>query len=137
MGIVKMKALARSYVWWPHIDQNLENVTKPCESCLKTSANPPRAELHVWQWPEGPSQRIHVDFCGPVLGKMYIILTDAYSKWIDIRSLPNITADTTITILRKYFATWGLPNILVNDNGPTFTLEAFQKFLKSNHVRHV
>ena len=29
-GIVKMKQLARSYVWWPDIDSQVEEVTKSC-----------------------------------------------------------------------------------------------------------
>ncbi|XP_043288456.1 uncharacterized protein K02A2.6-like [Venturia canescens] len=41
MGVVKMKALARSYIWWPNIDREIENVTKSCISCLKWSDNPP------------------------------------------------------------------------------------------------
>ena len=36
-GIVKMKALARSFVWWPKIDQDIENVSKSCKLCLENS----------------------------------------------------------------------------------------------------
>lgn len=137
MGVVKMKALTRSYVWWPRIDNDIENVAKSCDACLQSGPNPPKAELHVWQWPEAPNQRIHVDFCGPIDGHMYIIITDAYSKWIDVKELSNITAPTTIAVLREYFATWGLQCVLVSDNGPTFTSESFRIFLKENCVRHV
>ena len=30
LGIVKMKALARSYMWWPSIDQSIEAMGKTC-----------------------------------------------------------------------------------------------------------
>lgn len=137
MGVVKMKTLARSYVWWPRIDHDIENLAKSCDACLKDGPNPPKAELHVWQWPEGPNERIHVDFCGPINGHMYLVITDAYSKWLDVRELPNITTPTTIGVLREYFDTWGLPCVLVSDNGPTFTSEDFSIFLKENCVQHV
>jgi hypothetical protein len=31
MGIVKMKEIARNYVWWPGIRNDLEKITKSCE----------------------------------------------------------------------------------------------------------
>nr|XP_039263171.1 uncharacterized protein K02A2.6-like [Styela clava] len=35
-GIVKMKALARSYVWWPQLTNSIENRVKECASCQGT-----------------------------------------------------------------------------------------------------
>lgn len=32
-GIVKMKAIARQYVWWPKLDMDVEKVCKECETC--------------------------------------------------------------------------------------------------------
>ena len=39
-GIVKMKALARSYVWWPRIDNQLEQQVKSCPSCQQSQHSP-------------------------------------------------------------------------------------------------
>ncbi|XP_014214167.1 uncharacterized protein K02A2.6-like [Copidosoma floridanum] len=136
MGIVKMKAQARSFVWWPGIDKMIENTAKSCELCLQYGTNPPRSILHTWKWPEAPNERVHVDFCGPIDGHMYLIITDAYSKWIDIREMNNITASSTIKVLKEYISTWGLPIAIVSDNGPTFTATEFQAFLKKNNIKH-
>ena len=35
-GISIMKALARSFVWWPYMDRELEEVTRSCIKCLQT-----------------------------------------------------------------------------------------------------
>ena len=35
-GIVRIKAIARSYVWWPHLDQDLENLAKSCTQYQRT-----------------------------------------------------------------------------------------------------
>ena len=32
-GIVKMKALCRSYVWWPGVDGDIQNTVRKCDSC--------------------------------------------------------------------------------------------------------
>lgn len=34
-GTARMKSLARSYVWWPKIDQQIEEITKECLPCLQ------------------------------------------------------------------------------------------------------
>ncbi|XP_060880783.1 uncharacterized protein K02A2.6-like [Metopolophium dirhodum] len=137
MGTVKMKALARSYIWWPGIDLEIERITKECKDCLIHSENPPRSVLHNWPWPEGPPQRLHLDFLGPVRGMMFIVILDAYSKWVFVRRMLNITSNSTIMVLREYFATWGIPAKLVSDNGPSLCSVEFERFLKNYGVFHI
>ena len=68
-GICKMKSLARSYVWWPNMDKDLESRVRTCENCQMNRKNPPEAPLHPWEWPSRPWERIHIDYAGPFLGK--------------------------------------------------------------------
>ena len=44
--IVKMKSLARSYVWWPKMDTNLEERVKSCATCQSHQKTPPCSPLH-------------------------------------------------------------------------------------------
>ena len=44
------------------------------------TANPPPSLLHPWEWPEQPWFRIHIDYAGPVMGRMLLIITDAHLK---------------------------------------------------------
>lgn len=136
MGIIKMKLLARSYIWWPCIDKAIENVTKECVLCLEYANNPPRASLHVWDWPEKPNVRLHADFCGPIDKTMYLIITDAHSKWVDIKEMARIDSEATIDALREYICTWGIPIRIVTDNGPAFIAESFKEFLQKNGIKH-
>ncbi|XP_050065498.1 uncharacterized protein K02A2.6-like, partial [Aphis gossypii] len=137
LGTVKMKALARSYIWWPGIDSEIEGITKGCKECLIFSDSPPKSVLHNWPWPEGPAQRLHLDFLGPVKGMMFIVILDAYSKWVFVKRMLNITSNSTIMVLREYFATWGIPTKLVSDNGPSLCSAEFDSFLKNNGVFHI
>ena len=61
-GIARMKSIARSHVWWPKIDQEIEKVTRECQPCNKTRRAPPASPLLPWSWPTAPWQRVHVDF---------------------------------------------------------------------------
>ena len=138
IGMSRMKAQARGYVWWPKMDATLENLARSCPTCCEHRNTPPHAPLHPWEWPDGPWSRLHIDFAGPFLGKMFLLVIDAHSKWIEVLIMSNdITASSTILQLRKVFAVHGLPEVIVSDNGPTFTSNCFGAFLSHNGVRHV
>ena len=79
-GVVRMKRLARRYVWWPKIDQEIENMISSCNGCHNKRAEPPTSSVHPWEYPERPWQRIHADFAGPISGQMYLLIVDSYSK---------------------------------------------------------
>ena len=124
-GISKMKAVARSYFWWPGLDRDIEDLGKSCKSCQSVKNSPPVAPLHPWVWPSKPWERIHVDFAGPFLGSSFLIVVDAYSKWPEVFRMSSTSAEKTIEVLRHLFAAHGLPEQLVSDNGPQFVSEEF------------
>ncbi|CAK1595929.1 unnamed protein product [Parnassius mnemosyne] len=83
LGMNKMKNLARNYIYWPGIDQDIENLCRNCQACCSVRDSPPRAVLHPWEFPLNPWQRLHADFAEYV-GKKYLIVIDAHSKWIEV-----------------------------------------------------
>ena len=137
LGIVKMKALARSYMWWPGMAKAIEEVAKGCTGCQLTQNNPKTAPLHSWEWPSQPWQCIHIDFTGPFLGTMFLIVVDAHSKWPEVIPMTTTTTSRTIEELRKLFATHGLPEQLVSNNGPQFIADEFGEFMMSNGINHI
>uniref|UniRef100_A0A1Y1K6Q2 RNA-directed DNA polymerase n=1 Tax=Photinus pyralis TaxID=7054 RepID=A0A1Y1K6Q2_PHOPY len=135
-GVVKMKQLARSYMWWPKCDRDIENITKTCEICLIHKDNPPKSELHQWDYPQRPNQRLHIDFC-ELNGINFLVIVDGYSKWLEFEIMKHIKTPTAVDALRKYFANWGLPHKIVSDNGPTFCSKDFESFVKYNGIVHI
>lgn len=99
--------------------------------------NPPKTNVHHWEWPTAPWQRIHIDYLGPVNGKMLLIVVDAHSKWPEVFVVPNTTSEHTIICLSSLFARYGYPISLVSDNGPQFTSEEFKSFLSNHGVKHM
>ena len=65
------------------------------------------------------------------------LVVDAHSKWIEVRPVYNATSTVTIDQLRSIFATHGLPEMLVTDNGTVFTSNEFSRFTKQNGICHV
>ena len=136
-GIIRMKGIARRLVWWPGIDQDLENKVKSCTQCQLNQSSPAKAPLHPWEWPQRPWARIHIDHAGPFLGHMFLIVIDAHSKWLSVDIVPSTSSQTTIKKLRTIFATHGIPEVLVSDNGSGFTSSEFKEFLNRNGIRHL
>ena len=68
---------------------------------------------------------------------MLLVLTDTYSKWMDIYSMSDIKAVTLIDALRISFVTHGLMCIIVSDNGPSFTSKEFKNFIHKNGIKHI
>ena len=136
-GIARMKAIARSYVWWPRLDDDIAELAKSCVACQAVKNAPPVAPLHPWIWPARPWQRIHVDFSGPFYHQSFLIIVDAHSKWPEVIPMKSTTATATIQELRRLFASYGLPEQVVSDNGPQFVSSEFASFLKGNGVKHI
>ena len=136
-GVVQMKSFARSYVWWPGLDQAIERVVKACSQCQVVKNTAPVAPLHPWIWPAQPWQRVHIDFAGPFMGKSFLLVVDAHFKWSEVWEMKSITAAKTIEVLRQLFSSYGLPEQVVSDNGPQFTADEFTEFMKVNGIKHI
>lgn len=108
--------MVTSYVQWPNIDCDIEELVRTCM----------------------PYQSIqkHTDFVGAFIDKYFLLEVIAFSKWPVIIHMTSMVASKTICVLRRILFRFGLPVILVRDNGPTFKFLEFANFLKSNGIQH-
>lgn len=137
LGIVKTKSLARSYIWWPGLDKEIENLIKSCNSCQLTQVSPEKGSLIPWNPTNKPWSRIHVDYAGPIHGQYLLIIIDSYSKWVEIFLTKTITSIFTIRKLREVFSRYGLVDTIVSDNGRQFTSDEFRVFTENNQIKHI
>lgn len=128
----RMKTLARIYVWWPGINSDIEKSARLCQECQAVQFSPPPAPLNAWKWTTRLWARLHLDFAGPFQGKM-IVTIDAHSMWIEAICTPSTFSTPAI---KELFTKFGLPETVVNDNGPGFTSQVFETFLKDNGITH-
>ena len=136
-GITRMKTLARGYVWWPGMNSELEDSVKYCSKCQEHQRLPAKALMQPWEWPNRPWAHIHVDYTGPIEGKMVLIMVDAHSKWLEALVVNSATSQTTIEKLCSVFATHGLLEVLVLNNGSIFTSAEFDEFINRNRIKHL
>lgn len=134
-GMCHMKSLARSYLWWPNLDRQIEEQVRACVTCSSVSNSPAVAPLQPWAWPTHVWERLHVDYAELDKQHLFIVI-DSNSKWLEVFPMSTTTAEKTIDILRSLFARYGLPKEIVSDNGPQFTSEDFHKFTSQNGIKH-
>ena len=125
----RMKGLARMYVWWPGLDKEIADMVRSCQECQACQPSPPAAPLHPWRW-----VRVHLDYAGPIDGKMFLVMIDAHSKWIEVFCVQSASSSNTIEKLRTVFFQFGIPETIVTDIGSCFVSEEFQSFLRANGI---
>ena len=135
-GIVRMKELARSFVWWPNCDKDIEITVRNCSKCQQVKSPPAVNPLTPWSWPAIPWTRVHIDYAEQ--GKQhFLIVVDVHSCWPEIFLMQSTTSEATITVMHDLFSKYGIPMQVVSDNGPQFCSAEFETFLKTNGVKHV
>ena len=136
VGISKMKALSRSFVYWPKIDSDIEEEGRKCVQCQLHGNRPKSEQDHSWMPSSKAWERLHADFAENFLGTNFLIIVDAYSKWMEIYPQATLTSEATVRNLQRCFASYGVPKKFHTDNGGAFTSVYFNNFMKSNGVKH-
>ena len=137
-GMSRMKSLATGVVWWPGTDSDIERQVWTCVDCQENQKLQPAATfLHPWEWPGHPWECLHIDYAGPFMGKIFLMVVDEHSKWLEVEIVPATAFTHTIAKLRSMFSTHGLPQLVVSDNGSVFTSGEFKECLERNGIHHV
>ena len=108
-GAARMKALARGYLWWPGLDKAVEKCARECSVCQSSRKEQPVVPLHPYLWQDKPWSHVHVDYAAPMEGKMFLIVTDAHSKWVEIHASTTSKSTATIEMLWRSFCIIGPP----------------------------
>ena len=103
-GILAMQQMAKTTVYWPGIDADIEDWVQRCTACLATKPNQKREPLLPHQVPDGPWQKIGADFFD-FEGKKFLLVIDYFTKFIFVEKVTTTTAQSTINQFCNIFAT--------------------------------
>jgi hypothetical protein len=132
-----MKQLARSAVYWPKMDQDINDVCRHCTACAEYQNKPEKPANHPWIIPEKPWSRLHIDHAINFMGYNWLVITDAYSKYPCIHPTTSTSTKSTTFLLEEDFSHFGYPHTIVSDNSPTFTSQEFQDWCKERGIIHL
>ena len=118
LGITKCQGRAAYSVWWPLITKQTEAMVNRCHTCAKV--RPERKEpLMPLSFPDTPWTRLGTDLF-ELDRKTYLVVVDYSSRWFEVRQLHSVTASAVIRVLCELFATHGIPDTVISDNGPQY-----------------
>ena len=127
-GILRCRLRAKTSVWWPGISRDIEAVNSSCPTCSRE--NHPRKEPMIpTPLPDYPWQKIGTDLFH-YKGNTYLVLIDYFSRYPEVHKLQSTTSYSIINAMKTVFARFGIPELLVSDNGPQYTSQEFNHFAK-------
>ena len=137
LGLTKTKALLRSKLFFPNMDKITTQVLGLCTSCKSVTPSHDRHKLISQPTPSETLDTINLDFLGPFPNGQYIfVMIDQCTKYPDVDFMRSTSARNVIFVLERFFSSYGIPNNIVSDNGPPFTLYELQRHFTSRGIKH-
>ncbi|XP_015938645.1 uncharacterized protein LOC107464228 [Arachis duranensis] len=140
------KALARKLIragyYWPSMMADAKEFVKKCVKCQQNAnfARAPASELSLLTTSR-PFAQWGVDLLGPFpVGpgqvKYLIVAIDYYTKWIEAEPLASISSANCRKFMWRHVITrFGIPEVVISDNGTQFTDKKFAEFLSGLGIR--
>lgn len=135
-GLTKCRDRAKSSVWWPGLSAELKNTVMSCHSCQEQKRAQQKEPLISTPLPDRPWKRIALDLCEHNKNN-YLVISDYYSRFLEVLHLPSTTSAQVIQRLKATFARFGIPDEVVSDNGPQFSSAEFQELARQLDFKHI
>lgn len=97
---------------------------------------------HAAEITEKPWEKIFIDYVGPLIrtsagNNGIFVAVDAFSKFVFIHPVRNMTAQTTVKVLKeRIFSTAGIPQVIVSDNASIFRSQIFHEMCFGLGIEH-
>ena len=139
LGLTKCKLCAKQAVYWPGLNEQLEQLILNCHLCLKYSRAKKKTdecstlgqEVPVIPWTKLASDLFHFE------GQSYLLIVDYTSHFPVVRELTSMMAHHIAEHCKQIFAEYGWPETLITDNGPCYASKTFKKLMTEYSVNHV
>jgi transposase InsO family protein len=117
---------------WPGMRREVNLYIKSCDTCSRYKAHGKKARASLKDHRVGmPMERVCIDIAGPFpesngKNKYALIVTDWFTKYVEIYAMPNQEASTVAqTLTREFFSRYGVPHYLHSDQGTNFESKLF------------
>ena len=139
LGLTKCKLHVKQSVYWPGLNDQLEQLILNCPLCLKYSRYKKKQDTHsalgqevpVFPWTKLATDIFHFE------GNSYLLLVDYTSCFPIMRKLKSMTTQHIADHIKHIFAKYRWPNTLVSDNRPCYASKTFKQLMKEYHVNHI
>lgn len=145
LGIEKTSKAIKERFYWPRMDADIRKLCRKCLPCQTSKAGninttPPMGSQKPVEY---PWQFVTLDFVGPLpaSGKnratCLLVATNVFSKFVLVQPFREAKARPLVGFVENMiFRLFGVPEIVLTDNGTQFTSKLFTDLLKAYHVSH-
>jgi hypothetical protein len=142
LGEKKTRERVRRSFYWFDLRADVATYVQQCDTCMMIKGPTKKPKAPLGDMTTGaPWDRLSIDIMGPLpessQGNKYIlVVTDYFTKWVEIFAIPDQQAETCANILlNEVFARYGCPYDLHSDQGRNFTGEIFTELCKVLQIR--
>ena len=138
LGLNKCKLRAKETVYWPGLNDQLEDLVLNCELCLKYSTAKCKLEpslllgqeVPLYPWTKLATDVFHFEGCS------YLCIVDYTSRCPVVCKLTSMTDQHIASHFKLICSEYGWQETLVYDNGPCYTSESFTTLMKAYNINH-
>ena len=137
MGIERCKARARQLMYWPNINADITNMELPsnCSACLENRRYHQKEPLIAHEVPTAPWHKVGMNLFS-FKGRDYLLVVDYFSNYPEVCLLNDTHSGSVIMKLKSIFSCFGIPKVVISDNGPQFSSYQFMRFAKEWDFTH-
>lgn len=135
LGIQSCLKRARQLLYWKGQYDDIVNFVKKCVICESTQRSNPKEPIILKEIPNRPWERVATDLF-TYKEQCYISIIDSYSGYIDFKKLKTTTSKEVIEIMKDWFSTHGIAEVVETDNGPQYSSRQFHEFAKEWGFKH-
>ena len=121
----------RAHVWFPGMDSQCDKFVSTCIACQSNTPQTHREPLRMTDLPEGPWEKVSVDFCRPMAScDVALVFYCQYARYPVVEFVGSTSEKATIPIFKRVFDTYEVPKEIKSDNGPPFNSHKFEEYAK-------
>ena len=126
IGIQRTKARAPQVMLWPGLNAEITDMISKCSACIENQAYQQKEPLIFHEIPTEPSFKVGMDLFS-FRSKSYLVVVDYSFNYIEVCHLYHQTkSPDVISHVKAIFARFGIPRVVISDNGPQFSSTDFK-----------
>ena len=126
---------AKDVIFWPGMQSDIKEMVSHCDICSNHVCNQQKEPLMTYEIPTRPWKTISQDLFTH-RRKDYLITVDHYSSFWEVDLLTGTTSQTVIECTKAHFSRYGIPDIVITDNGPQFRSQEYESFAATWEFTH-
>ena len=134
-----MQTQSKETVYWPGLNEQLEDLVLNCELCLKYSTAKCKLEPSLalgQEVPLHPWTKLAMDIFH-FNGVSYLLIVDYTSQYPVVCKLTSMTGQHIVSHFKLICSEYGWSETLVSDNGPCYISEIFTNLMAEYNVNHI